>query len=372
MRCPWIVCSGAPRVPFGVLHCKFAAAVGSFLQRTHHPGPSRLCTGICGIHIGNHEIHTARLNAGQLFGRLEPAAILIVLDGSEHDHPSTQSELRVNNASVFTLIDGVLDKAKNLGKKRDCGSGISIAMPRNYSTAFFSHGDLRRQSSPVSLRRTIKSVILGGMGLPPADAELVQIIDAAFADAARRAGPFLVCKPGCTQCCHGAFAINALDAQRLATGMEILRTNNPTLAADLQRRGRIWLYEHGPTFPGDPRTGILGETEIERERFEGYANQAACPALNPATGLCDIYEWRPMTCRVFGPPIRIDAGDEGRDPEAENEETHALGHCELCFIGATTAEVAACEMPIQYEYEQTLLAELPTQGETIVAFALLR
>jgi Fe-S-cluster containining protein len=219
----------------------------------------------------------------------------------------------------------------------------------------------------VSSAVAILSGILGDMGLPAADAELVQIVDAAFADAARRAGPMLVCRPGCTQCCHGAFAINALDAQRLATGMEILRSNNAVLAADLQRRARIWLYEYGPTFPGDPRTGRLGESEAERARFEDYANQAACPALNPTTGLCDVYEWRPMTCRVFGPPIRIDAGDQ-----VDSAETSALGHCELCFTGATTAEVAACEMPIQYEFEQALLAEIPAQGETVVAFALLR
>lgn len=210
------------------------------------------------------------------------------------------------------------------------------------------------------------SVILGGMGLPPADAELVQIVDAAFANAAHRAGDWLVCRPGCTQCCHGAFAINPLDAQRLATGMEILRGNNPVLAADLQRRARIWLYEYGTTFPGDPRTGILGDTDAERARFDDYANHAACPALNPNTGLCDVYEWRPMTCRVFGPPVRIDPGTEVEDSGAS-----ALGHCELCFIGATTAEVAACEMTIPYEFEQSILAEVPAQGETIVAFALL-
>jgi Fe-S-cluster containining protein len=202
------------------------------------------------------------------------------------------------------------------------------------------------------------------MGLPSADAELVQIVDAAFADAARRAGPRLVCRPGCTQCCHGVFAINALDAERLSTGMEILRAGNSALAGELERRARAWLDEHGAAFPGDPRTGILGETDAERARFDEYANQAACPALDPATGFCDVYAWRPMTCRVFGPPVRIDPG-----PGAE--DSAALGHCELCFAGASTAEVAACEMSLPHELEQSLLAEIPTQYETIVAFALL-
>jgi|SRR5579859_3590676 len=212
-------------------------------------------------------------------------------------------------------------------------------------------------------RLNLSSDILAHMALPAGDRELVQIMDAAFADAARRAGAMLVCRPGCTQCCHGAFAINELDAQRIATGIETLRTANPTLAAEIERRARIWLNEHGSTFPGDTQTGILGNSDEERARFDDYANEAPCPALNPVTGHCDIYQWRPMTCRIFGPPVRV---------ETNSAETSALAHCELCFEGATTAEIAACEMPVPHNLEQTLLDEISTPAETIVAFALLR
>lgn len=201
------------------------------------------------------------------------------------------------------------------------------------------------------------------MGLPAGDRELVQIMDAALADAARRAGEWLVCRQGCTQCCHGAFAINELDAQRLIAGMKTLRNENPTLAAELQRRAHAWIDEHGPNFPGNRQTGRIGDSDTDRAHFEDFANDAPCPALDPATGRCDVYQWRPMTCRVFGPPVRI---------ETESEEANALGHCELCFIGATGVEIAACEMPVPHELEETLLAETPAQGETIVAFALLR
>ena len=210
---------------------------------------------------------------------------------------------------------------------------------------------------------TISSGILARMGLPNGDDRLVQIIDAALADAARRAGHWLVCRPGCTQCCHGTFAINELDAQRLAAGMKTLHAENPNLAASLERRARTWIGKHGPNFPGDPQSGRLGDTEADRDRFEDYANEEPCPALDLDTGLCDIYEWRPITCRVFGPPVRMDS---------DAEDSTALGHCELCFAGATTAQIAACEMPVPHELEQNLLNQLPAQGETIVAFALLR
>lgn len=200
------------------------------------------------------------------------------------------------------------------------------------------------------------------MRLPAGDSELIQIVDANLADAVRRAGPHLACRLGCTQCCHGAFAINALDAARLQSGMAALRATDPVTAEIVQRRARAWVDEYAPTFPGDPATGLLGTSEEERERFDEFANEAPCPGLDAATGRCDVYAWRPMTCRVFGPPVRAVSqdGDEG------------LGHCELCFTAATSAEIAACEMAIPHEAEVALLEELGDSSETVVAFALLR
>jgi Fe-S-cluster containining protein len=207
--------------------------------------------------------------------------------------------------------------------------------------------------------------MLGGMGLPAKDQELVQIVDAALSDAARRAGEWLACRVGCTQCCYGAFAINALDVERLRVGMETLRDAEPELAAKIGARAQVWIQEHGAEFPGDLATGRLGETNAERERFEAFANEAACPALDEATGRCDVYAWRPMTCRVFGPPVRMDAGMGEANPDA-------LGHCELCFHGASEAEVAACEMAVPHALEAELLSEIKETAEAVVAFALVR
>jgi Fe-S-cluster containining protein len=207
--------------------------------------------------------------------------------------------------------------------------------------------------------RPVGVAYAGGMKLPERDTELVQIMDAALLDAARRAGAWLACRPGCTQCCHGAFAINALDTLRLQEGMAELRATAPTVAQAIAERARTWIAEFGSTFPGDAATGLLGTSDEEREQFEDFANDAACPALDPATGFCDVYDWRPMTCRVFGPPVRMGEGD-------------ALGCCELCFDGASDTETAACEMPVPHELEARLVAETGDRGETVVAFALMR
>jgi Fe-S-cluster containining protein len=201
--------------------------------------------------------------------------------------------------------------------------------------------------------------MLAKMQLPTGDDELLRTMDAALDDARRRAGEWLACRPGCAQCCHGAFAISSLDALRLRTGLEALRAAEPERAQAIARRVRAWIDTHAAEFPGDTLTGLLGESEAEQERFEEFANEAACPALDPATGRCDLYAWRPMTCRVFGPPVRV-----------ESEDGRALAHCELCFEGASTEEVAACEMRPPHEQEALLLDALGIAQETVVAFAL--
>ena len=53
------------------------------------------------------------------------------------------------------------------------------------------------------------------------------------------------------------------------------------------------------------------------------------------------------------------------------EGAEGLGHCELCFVGASPQQVAACEMPVPLELEAKLLDGLALQGETVVAFALM-
>ena len=192
------------------------------------------------------------------------------------------------------------------------------------------------------------------------DHKLIQIVDAALVEAAHRSGKWLACRPGCTQCCIGAFAINQLDALRLQRGLAQLRARDPERAAAIGERARDFVARQSNRFPGDPATGILDESEEARRRFEDFANDEPCPVLDPKTGLCELYESRPMTCRVFGPPVRSQEG---------------LGVCELCYQGATDKEIAACEMvpdPDNLEAKVLQKVEKSTarRGDTIIAFCL--
>jgi Fe-S-cluster containining protein len=192
------------------------------------------------------------------------------------------------------------------------------------------------------------------------DRPLVQIVDSALADAARKSGKWLVCRPGCMHCCVAVFSINQLDAVRLRRGLAALEKVEPERAQGIYTRAREAVARLSPTFPGDPASGILDEGELADERFSSFANDEVCPVLNPESGTCELYESRPMTCRVFGPPVRSEGG---------------LGVCELCFQGATHEEIAACEMkPDPDNLEARLLEELEEssgiRGNTIIAFCL--
>ena len=194
------------------------------------------------------------------------------------------------------------------------------------------------------------------------DAELLRRVDGTLAAGARRAGPRLACRVGCTECCIGPFPITWLDARRLAEGLAELARLAPARAEAVRARAKASQRKLRRRFPGDPATGRLSEDEAARERFfERHASEP-CPALDPESGACDLYAARPLSCRSYGPPVRI-----------ANEK---LPPCRLCFVGASAREVERCRVEIDPEgLEDRLLRRLlragePAGAETVVAFAL--
>ncbi len=140
--------------------------------------------------------------------------------------------------------------------------------------------------------------------------------------------------------------------------MDELRATDLAKAAEVEQRAQVWIEQWAAEFPGDSETGVLGTSNADEEAFEEFANEAACPALDPETGRCDVYAWRPITCRVFGPPVRQESG--------------ALACCELCFTSARDEEIAACEMSVPHDLEMQIVDELGDSRQTVVAYALLK
>lgn len=190
---------------------------------------------------------------------------------------------------------------------------------------------------------------------------LVQIVDIAVADAYRRSGPHLVCHPGCSQCCIGVFPIAHEDAARLREGLEALTETDPEKATRIRARVTDSLARLDPWFPGDAATGILNEDYEAATLFEEFANDEPCPVLDLETGTCDLYDSRPILCRTFGPPMRTEEGN--------------LATCELCYITATTEEIAACELDPTFPAQEEASNEAYNSahglhGQTLVAYAL--
>jgi Fe-S-cluster containining protein len=195
----------------------------------------------------------------------------------------------------------------------------------------------------------------------PPHSNLIQIVDAAVADAYLRGGAHLVCHPGCSQCCIGVFPIAHQDAARLREGLALLTQTDPARALRIQERTAASLARLDPWFPGDRTTGILQEDYEETILFEEFANDEPCPVLDLTTGTCDLYQHRPILCRTFGPPMRT--------------EENNLATCELCFIHAATEEIAAAELdPAIPTHEaasnEAFNAAHNLHGETLIAYAL--
>lgn len=219
----------------------------------------------------------------------------------------------------------------------------------------FTTGNRSRIRSVAEMRYASR---MSSRRLPADDRKLIQIVDAALADVARRSGEWLACHPGCTQCCVGVFAIHQLDAARLLHGLADLENTDPQRARRIRERARASVQRLSAEFPGNVKTGVLDEGPEAEDQFDAFANDEPCPVLDPETRLCDLYEARPMTCRTFGPPVRSEGG---------------LGVCELCYQGASDEQIAAREMVADPDdLESNLLyqverAEGP-RGRTVVAF----
>jgi len=193
-------------------------------------------------------------------------------------------------------------------------------------------------------------------------ADLIQIVDAAVADAMRRSGAHLACRIGCTQCCTGVFAISQQDAKRIRDALASLAQSDPDRAQRIHTPVAVSIARLKKDFPGNPITGILANDDASRAFFdEEFAEDEVCPVLDPATGSCDLYAARPILCRTFGPAMRDEDGN--------------LAACELCYTTATEEEIAACEVDPRITMEEEASnrafdAAHNTCGETIIAFAL--
>lgn len=126
---------------------------------------------------------------------------------------------------------------------------------------------------------------------------LVDKADAAFRRVAEEHGDCVRCAPGCADCCQAVFGLFLLEAAYLRDHFERLGSEEKKAALmrcsqtdrDLRRLENT-LKAH----EDDPR---MQAYVLSRERVR-------CPLLNDDQA-CILYAHRPITCRVYGIPTKI-------------------------------------------------------------------
>jgi len=171
---------------------------------------------------------------------------------------------------------------------------------------------------------------------------LVQIVDAAVAEAFRVGGDAVVCRAGCSHCCVGPFAVTELDLERLRAGFVLADAGLQGRMAGRAQEAREAMREG---FPGDWASGRV-DGMADADRFDLGHPWLPCPVLDLETGSCSLHEWRPVACRLHGPAVRLNG--------------LALQHCRLNYTGMTEGEVerlrVAVELPEGEESPLTYIA----------------
>lgn len=130
---------------------------------------------------------------------------------------------------------------------------------------------------------------------------IVAEVDSAFDKIAEQAEDGVKCKKGCSDCCHALFDLTLVEALYLNhkfnekySGMERSKIMERADSAD-RKIHKIKRDAYKASQSGKTASEILKEISLARVR---------CPLLGESD-LCDLYDFRPLTCRIYGAPMNI-------------------------------------------------------------------
>lgn len=131
--------------------------------------------------------------------------------------------------------------------------------------------------------------------------KLVAASDDAFERVSKAHAECVKCREGCADCCHAVFDLTLIEALYInhrfnqkfkgpaKSDLEEKANRTDRLMAKIKRRAQEDLLA------GRPEQDIL--TDLAKERVR-------CPLLN-TKDLCELYSYRPLTCRFYGVPTAI-------------------------------------------------------------------
>ncbi|RJR39765.1 MAG: YkgJ family cysteine cluster protein [Desulfobacteraceae bacterium] len=121
--------------------------------------------------------------------------------------------------------------------------------------------------------------------------------DGAFGEMQERHGSCIKCSPKCADCCHAVFGLFLIEAAYIKQQFDRLPSEaKKEILFSIQEteRGLRRLESKMRANEGDPdmQAQILATERVK------------CPLLN-SENECSLYDHRPITCRVYGIPTRI-------------------------------------------------------------------
>jgi len=135
--------------------------------------------------------------------------------------------------------------------------------------------------------------------------QLLGEIDTWFDGCAARYPEQVACRKGCHACCRGLFDITLLDAALLQQGFLALPATSRRNILTRCRQRLASLQQRWPEFDAP---WILNRLPSDEWQEMPEEDTTPCPLLADS-GLCLVYNHRPMTCRLHGLP-NIDASGE--------------------------------------------------------------
>ncbi|HEY4320002.1 MAG TPA: YkgJ family cysteine cluster protein [Gemmatimonadales bacterium] len=191
-------------------------------------------------------------------------------------------------------------------------------------------------------------------------------LDEWFVQGVAEAGPDVVlCRQGCSQCCHGPFDISAADAELLVTAVARL---DPAIRESVQQRA---VSQHSQQAALLPEWQSPWDAEaVDEIRFDEMCDALSalpCAALD-AAGSCMVYDSRPATCRMIGLPLGSLAGEviENACPIIDTSASYAA-------LGPVTFDIATFERKSETaEIDAMSRGWVPTTIAAALARALLQ
>ena len=127
---------------------------------------------------------------------------------------------------------------------------------------------------------------------------LLATIDAWFSDAQKQFPQVIRCRLGCSGCCRGFFDVSLLDAALVNHGYQQLV---PEQREVIRSKAAARLKELQQRWPGFSAPFLLNGMPDSEWVEMPESDETPCPFLGDDE-LCQIYDHRPMTCRLHGLP----------------------------------------------------------------------